>query len=172
MLVDHHFWSIITRFISPYLTLFMTIYDHLWPFLTVYFTIYNTIYDHFWPFMTMYDHLWPFTTIYFNIHYINSNPFLWIRNEACTWISDKGSAFDNWTNAGTEKPSSDFTLVSMIYTANHKKGYSCSKRYFSWKKWLFNIFFVRIWKSIIKWSECHKSHEFSSIILDFMIKRR
>ena len=62
--------------------------------------------------------------------------------------------------------------ASRLYTANHKIGYSCSKRYFSWQKWLFNIFFVRIGKSIIKWSECHKSHEFLSIILDFMIKRR
>ena len=59
-----------------------------------------------------------------------------------------------------------------FYTANHKKGYSCSQRYFWWKKWFINIFFVRFGKSVIKWDKCHKSHEFSSIILDFMIKRR
>ena len=59
-----------------------------------------------------------------------------------------------------------------IYTANHKKGYSCSQRYFWGKKWFFNIFFVRNGKNVIKWGECHNSHEFSSIVLDFMMKWR
>ena len=63
-------------------------------------------------------------------------------------------------------------IATSYYTANHKKGYSCSMRYFSWKKWLINSFFVRNGKSIIKWSQCHKSHEFLPIISDFMIKRR
>ena len=58
------------------------------------------------------------------------------------------------------------------YTANHKKGNSCSIGYFSWKKWLINIFFMRNGKSVIKWSQCHKSHEFSLIILDFTVKRK
>ena len=58
------------------------------------------------------------------------------------------------------------------YTANHKKDYSCFKWFFSLKKWLFNISFVRNRKSVIKWSECHKSHGFSSSTLDFMIEIR
>ena len=59
-----------------------------------------------------------------------------------------------------------------MYIAYHKKGNSCSIRYFSWKKWVFGIFFLRYGKSVIKWSQCHKSHEIISISKDFIVKRR
>ena len=58
------------------------------------------------------------------------------------------------------------------FTANHEKGNSCSIRYLSWKKWVFGIFFLRYGKSVIKWSQCHESHEIISISKDFIVKRR
>ena len=45
----------------------------------------------------------------------------------------------------------------LLYTANHKKGYSCSIRYFLWKKMTFQLFFCE------KWKEYHQMKPMSHI---------
>ena len=102
-----------------------------------------------------------------------------IRSDLKVWtLSRFADAIDRIQFGGwdcyklLELQNGNFRIPSIKYTGNHKKGNSCSIRYFSWKKWVFGIFFLRYGKSIIKWSQCHKSHEIISISKDFIVKRR